>query len=238
MKRFYKTAAAGVDGPPHPLLLDGKPVLTPQSQRLALPTRELAEALAEEWQSQDKELVPAKMPLTRLAHGAIDLVAPDPSRAIDEITAYAGGDLLCYRADSPVALAARQAKLFDPILAWAADHLGSGFVKVVGVMPRNQPDETLTAVSRRLAAEDPFPLVALHAITTLTGSAILALALAEGRINAEEAWTAAHVDEDWQIAQWGEDAEAAQRRAAQKVEFLAACRLLDLIGGVRRCRKS
>jgi chaperone required for assembly of F1-ATPase len=238
MRRFYETAAAGADGPPHPLLLDGKPVLTPQRQRLALPTPELAAALAEEWQSQSKELVPAKMPLTRLAHGAIDLVAPDPSRAIDEITAYAGSDLLCYRTESPDALAARQAKLFDPILAWAADHLGSGFVTVVGVMPRNQPDETLAAVSRLLAAEEPFPLVALHAITTLTGSAVLALALAEGRIGAEEAWAAAHVDEDWQIAQWGEDAEAAQRRAAQKVEFLAACRLLDLIGGVRRCRKS
>jgi chaperone required for assembly of F1-ATPase len=231
MRRFYRTAAAGEEGPPHPLLLDGKPVLTPQRRPLALPTRGLAEALAEEWQSQDTELVPAKMPLTRLAHGAIDLVAPDPSRAIDEITAYAGSDLLCYRTESPIALAARQAKVFDPILAWAADHLGSGFETVVGVMPRDQPAGTLAAVSRLLAANDPFRLIALHAITTLTGSAILALALAEGRIGAAEAWTAAHVDEDWQIAQWGEDAEAAQRRAARKIEFLAACRLLDLIGG-------
>jgi chaperone required for assembly of F1-ATPase len=231
MRRFYRTAAVGDDGPPHPLLLDGKPVLTPQRRQLALPTRGLAEALAEEWQSQGAELVPAKMPLTRLAHGAIDLVAPDPSRAIDEITAYAGSDLLCYRTESPIALAARQAKLFDPILAWAAGHLGNGFETVVGVMPRDQPAETLAAVSRLLASNNPFRLIALHAITTLTGSAILALALAEGRIAAEEAWTAAHVDEDWQIAQWGEDAEAAQRRAARKIEFLAACRLLDLIGG-------
>jgi len=231
MRRFYRAAAVGEDGPPHPLLLDGKPVLTPQRRQLALPNRELAAALAEEWQSQGTELVPATMPLTRLAHGAIDLVAPDPSRAIDAITAYAGSDLLCYRTESPVALAARQAKLFDPILDWAGDHLGSGFETVVGVMPRDQPAETLAAVSRLLAANDPFRLIALHAITTLTGSAILALALAEGRIGAEEAWTAAHVDEDWQIAQWGEDAEAAQRRAARKIEFLAACRLLDLIGG-------
>jgi len=229
MRRFYKTAAAGRDGPPHSLLLDGKPVLTPQRRGLALPTLGLAEALAEEWQSQDTEVVPAKMPLTRLAHGAIDLVAPDPSRAIDEITAYAGSDLLCYRAESPVALAARQAKSFDPILAWAANRLGSGFATVVGVMPRDQPAETLAAVARVLAAEDPFRLIALHAITTLTGSAILALALAGGRIGVKEAWAAAHVDEDWQIAQWGEDAEAAQRRAAQKLEFLAACRLLALI---------
>ena len=229
MRRFYKSAAAGKDGPPHPLLLDGKPVLTPQRRELALPTLGLAEALGEEWQSQDTEVVPAKMPLTRLAHGAIDLVAPDPSRAIDEIVAYAGSDLLCYRTESPVALAARQAKLFDPILHWAADRLGSGFATVVGVMPRDQPAETLAAVRRLLAVQDPFRLIALHAITTLTGSAILALALAEGRIGAEEAWTAAHVDEDWQIAQWGEDAEAAQRRAARKAEFLAACRLLELI---------
>jgi chaperone required for assembly of F1-ATPase len=231
MRRFYRTAAVGEGGPPHALLLDSKPVLTPQRRQLALPTHGLAKALAEEWQSQGTELVPTKMPLTRLAHGAIDLVAPDPSRAIDEITAYAGSDLLCYRTESPVALAARQAKVFDPILAWAADHLGSGFETVVGVMPRDQPAETLAAVSRLLAANDPFRLIALHAITTLTGSAILALALAEGQIGAAEAWTAAHVDEDWQIAQWGEDAEAAQRRAARKIEFLAACRLLDLIGG-------
>jgi chaperone required for assembly of F1-ATPase len=229
MRRFYKTAAASDEGPPHGLLLDGKPVVTPQRQRLALPTRALAEALAEEWQSQGSEVVAATMPLTRLAHGAIDLATPDPSRAIDEITAYAGSDLLCYRAGSPDALAARQAKMFDPILAWAADRLGSGFATVVGVMPRDQPAKTLAAVSDWLAAGDPFRLIALHAITTLTGSAILALALAEGRISAEEAWMAAHVDEDWQIAQWGEDVEAAQRRAARKVEFLAAWRMLELI---------
>jgi chaperone required for assembly of F1-ATPase len=229
MRRFYRTAGVGEQGPPHPLLLDGKSVLTPQRQQLALPTRALAEALAEEWQTQGDDLVPARMPLTRLAHGAIDLIAPDPSRAIGEITAYAGSDLLCYRAESPVALVARQAKLFDPILAWAAGHLGAGFETVVGVMPRDQPPETLAAVSRVLAAKNAFRLIALHAITTLTGSAILALALAEGRINAEDAWTAAHVDEDWQIAQWGEDAEAAQRRAARKTDFLAACRLLELI---------
>jgi chaperone required for assembly of F1-ATPase len=225
MRRFYETAAAAEDGPPYALLLDGKPVLTPQRRRLELPSRGLAEAVAQEWQSQGPDLVP----LTRLAHGAIDLVAPDPSRAISEIAGYAGSDLLCYRAESPVALAVRQAKGFDPILAWAAGVLGTGFETVVGVMPQPQPVETLEALSRLLAAQHPFRLIALHAITTLTGSAILALALAEGRITPQEAWTAAHVDEDWQISQWGEDAEAMQRRAGQEIEFLAAARLLSLI---------
>jgi chaperone required for assembly of F1-ATPase len=229
MRRFYQTAAAGEDGPPHALLLDGKPVLTPQRRTVALPSRALAEALAQEWQSQGPELVPASMPLTRLAQGAIDLVAPDPSRAIGEITAYAGSDLLCYRAESPVALVVRQTKGFDPILAWAAGHLGAAFETAVGVMPRPQPVETLAAVSRVLEAKDPFRLIALHAITTLTGSAILALALGEGRITPEEAWRAAHIDEDWQISQWGEDAEAMQRRAAREIEFLAAARLLELV---------
>jgi chaperone required for assembly of F1-ATPase len=229
MRRFYQTVAVAEDGPPCALLLDGKPVLTPQRQTVAMPSRALAEALAEEWQSQGAELVPATMPLTRLAQGAIDLVAPDPSRAIGEITAYAGSDLLCYRAESPVALAARQAKGFDPILAWAAGHLGTGFQTVVGVMPQPQPAETLAALSRALEAKDPFRLIALHAITTLTGSAILALALGEGRITPEEAWRAAHIDEDWQISQWGEDAEAMRRRAVQKIEFLAAARLLELV---------
>jgi chaperone required for assembly of F1-ATPase len=229
MRRFYETAAIAEDGPPHALLLDGKPVLTPQRRRLELPSRALAEALAQEWQSQGPDLVPTTMPLTRLAHGAIDLVTPDPSRAISEIAGYAGSDLLCYRAESPVALAVQQAKGFDPILAWAAGLLGTGFETVVGVMPRPQPAETLEALSRLLAAQDPFRLIALHAITTLTGSAILALALAEGRITPQEAWSAAHVDEDWQISQWGEDADAMQRRAAQEIEFLAAARLLELI---------
>jgi len=229
MKRFYRNAAIAEDGPPYTLLLDGKPVLSPQRQPLALPNRALAEAVAEEWRAQGAELKPATMPLTRLAQGAIDLVAPDPARAIAEITGYAASDLLCYRADAPVALAARQAKDFDPILAWAGEHLGSGFETVAGIMPRPQPAETLAAVSRAVAAYDPFRLIALHAITTLTGSAILALALAERRITPQEAWMAAHVDEDWQISQWGEDTEAMQRRAAQEIEFLAAARLLELV---------
>ena len=169
------------------------------------------------------------MPLTRLSHGAIDLVAPDPTRAVGEIAAYAASDLLCYRAEKPVALAGRQASAFDPILAWAADQFGPGFETVVGVMPQPQPAETLAAVSRAAKVCDPFRLVALHAITTLTGSAILALALDAGRITPQEAWMAAHVDEDWQISQWGEDAEAMQRRAAQEIEFLAAVRLLELV---------
>jgi chaperone required for assembly of F1-ATPase len=228
MKRFYRNAAIAEDGPPYALLLDGKPVLTPQRQPVALPSRALAEAVAEEWQSQGAELKPATMPLTRLAHGAIDFVAPDPARAVSEIAAYAATDLLCYRAASPVALAVRQASAFDPILAWAADQFGTGFETVVGVMPQPQPASTLAAVSRAVEAHDPFRLVALHAITTLTGSAMLALALAAGRITPQEAWMAAHVDEDWQISQWGEDAEAMQRRAAQEIEFLAAARLLEL----------
>ena len=228
MRRFYETAAIAEDGPPHALLLDDKPVMTPQRRRLELPSRALAEALAQEWQSQGPDLVPTTMPLTRLAHGAIDLVTPDPSRAISEIAGYAGSDLLCYRAESPVALAVQQAKGFDPILAWAAGLLGTGFETVVGVMPRPQPAETLEALSRLLAAQDPFRLIALHAITTLTGSAILALALAEGRITPQEAWSAAHVDEDWQMAQWGHDELALQRRAFRRADFDAAVAVLRL----------
>jgi chaperone required for assembly of F1-ATPase len=169
------------------------------------------------------------MVLTKLANTAIDRVAGRADAVAGDIVAYSGCDLLCYRADGPERLVARQAAAWDPVLAWAARRLDSHFVCVTGIVHHPQPDSALHPLARNMERQDPWRLAALHTITTLTGSAILALALLEGALSADAAWTAAHVDEDWQIEQWGSDTEAEARRAARRREFDCAVRLLDLL---------
>jgi chaperone required for assembly of F1-ATPase len=150
----------------------------------------------------------------------------------DEIAAYAGADLLCYRADEPDALVAAQAASWDPVLDWARDELDARFILSEGLRHVAQPEPTLRGIGAALAAiDDPFALAALHVMTTLTGSALLALAVAKARLSADEAWRAAHVDEDFQIGRWGEDAEAAERREARWREMAAAARVFAAAGG-------
>jgi chaperone required for assembly of F1-ATPase len=213
----------------HRVVLDGRAVRTPAKRFVAVPTEALALALAEEWSSQGERIDPVLMPLTRLTNSSIDAVADAPKAVVDDIVAFAGSDLLCYRAESPDELVARQRARWDPILAWAARDLGAKLVAAAGVMPREQPAESLAKIARALTCLDTFQLTGLHVLTTLTGSALLALAHARGRLSAEEAWQAAHVDEDWQIELWGVDAEAEARRAFRWAEFQAASRLLDLV---------
>jgi chaperone required for assembly of F1-ATPase len=244
-KRFYKIASVEVVSAPRDpslqaslttrqdgfrILLDGKRVKTPKKRALVLPTLALAETLAAEWMSQGDRIDPATMPLTRLANTAIDAVADHMDRVAADIVAFAASDLVCYRATGPQGLVARQAASWDPVLAWAQMELGARFVLAEGVMPVAQPPEALARVAAALEGLDPFRLASLHVATTLTGSALIALACVRHRLTLEEAWAAAHVDEDWQIAQWGEDAEAAARRARRFDEFAAASRLLALLG--------
>jgi chaperone required for assembly of F1-ATPase len=228
-KRFYKTVAVEDQDGRFVLLLDGKPVRTPGKAQLSLPTRALAEAVAEEWRTQRERIDPATMPLTKFANSAIDGVAGRAQAVIDDILAYAGSDLLCYRADGPRGLTEAQKAHWDPVLAWAKSALGAPFVLAEGVVYVTQPQASLGRLKDWLAAQEPFGLAALHVMTALSGSALLALAVAGGRMTAEEAWKAAHVDEDWQISQWGEDAEAAARRAARWRDFAAAARSLTLL---------
>jgi chaperone required for assembly of F1-ATPase len=168
------------------------------------------------------------MHFTRLANTAIDRVENDRDRAIREIMAYAGSDLLCYRAEAPRGLVARQAAGWDPVVAWAHAALGARLILIAGVVHRAQPGAALDAIRRYLDGRDAFALTALHNLTTLTGSVLLACAVAEGRLSPEDAWALAHVDEDWQIEQWGRDAEAEARRAARWAEFRAAAEFLRL----------
>ena len=229
LKRFYEAVTVTDEPGGFGIALDGRPVRTPERAPLVLPSRPLAEAIAAEWAAQGDHILPATMTLTRLANTALDRVAGREQPVAADIVAYAGCDLLCYRADSPERLVARQAAAWDPLLTWARRALGSGFVCVTGVVHHPQPAGALEALGRALEHQEAFRLAALHTITTLSGSAIIALALGEGAVSADAAWTAAHVDEDWQIEQWGADSEAEARRAARRQEFDCAVRLLELL---------
>jgi chaperone required for assembly of F1-ATPase len=219
-KRFYKEATIGEAGEGgFPVLLDGRPIRTPARRLLAAPTQALAQALAAEWNAQGDTIDPARMPLTRLANAIIDAVADRLGPVAEEIAKYLGTDLLFYRASTPAGLVTRQAQAWDPLLAWARDEIGARFVQVEGVMYAAQPDHAIEAARARI----PLETWRLGAV-----SALLALALAYDAIDADAAWDAAHVDEDWQMAQWGRDELALQRRAYRRAEFDAAVTVLRL----------
>jgi chaperone required for assembly of F1-ATPase len=228
-KRFYKDVAVKDEGVGAALLLDGKTVRTPAKKKLVVPSRALADAVAEEWRAQGERIDPATMPLTKLANSAIDGVAGREQTVIDDIMNHAASDLLCYRAPGPRKLVEAQAKHWDPVLAWAKEALGTPLVLGEGVVHVAQPQASLDRLRERLAGRDPFGVAALHVMTSLTGSALLTLAVALGSLTPEEAWAAAHVDEDWQISQWGEDAEAKVRRENRRRDFAAAARMLGLL---------
>lgn len=228
-RRFYKEASVG-DVAPFQILLDRRAVKTPKKRALAVPTKALAEAIAEEWQAQQEFVDPSRMPLTRFANTAIDAVSETENAVAADIVAYAGSDLVCYRAETPEELVALQSREWNPIVAWADATLGATFRVVPGVMHVEQPPVALAAVAKALTPHDAFRLTGLHVLTTLMGSALLTLALARGALTADAAWSAAHVDEDYQISLWGEDAEAVARRRGRRAEFDAASRWLVLLG--------
>jgi len=226
VKRFYKLAQVG-EG--RRILLDGKPVKTPGRQDLALPTDALADAIAGEWNAQGERIDPRAMHLTGLANAAIDRIAPDPLSFARSLSAYGETDLLCYRAEGPAPLVALQAAHWDPILAWARQRYDIGFEIVTGIRHRAQPDETLARLDAAVAARDAFALAGLSPLVTISGSLLIALALAEGAIALDAAWSAAIVDEQWSADQWGEDAEAALALANRRRDFDSAARFLALL---------
>jgi chaperone required for assembly of F1-ATPase len=229
MKRFYKTAAASAVGDGYGVMLDAKRLLTPAKLPLAVPSRALAEAIAEEWSAQGPELRPHTMPLMRLASTAIDLVARRHAETVAEIAAYAETDLLCYRADQPSELAARQHAAWQPLLDWATLRYDAPLIVTAGIIPVTQPPATLHALAVAVAAYDPLRLTALHAVTTASGSLVIALALLTGEIDADAAFACAQLDENFQIERWGEDYEAADRRAALKADIATAARFAALL---------
>ncbi|RST84327.1 ATPase [Aquibium carbonis] len=222
-KRFYEVVSVASVENGYGVHLDGRPVRTPGRGPLTVPTEAAARLVADEFGAQETEINPVRMPVTRLVNTVIEGVTLDPDAVIEDILRYAGTDLLSYRAQSPEKLVALQAQAWDPILAWARDRLGARLFLAEGVMHVEQPIEAIASIGAHLR-RDPaaFRLGCLHMMTTLTGSALLALAVDADEIDAETAWGRAHVDEDWTISQWGEDAEAAAARANRWRDMCAA----------------
>ena len=229
MKRIYREVRVAPTGGGWGIWLDARALQTPARQPMVLPRRVLAEAIAAEWDAQTEKIVPATMPLMRLAATTLDRIAAQRGQAIDEIVGYAKTDLVCYRAERPAELAARQNACWQPLVDWVTLRFDAPLVVTTGVVPKAQPEAAIAAIRAAVTALDPFWLTALHSATTACGSIVIGLALVERRLDAEEAWQASQLDETFQIEAWGEDAEAAARRAALKHDIAATCRFMDLL---------
>jgi chaperone required for assembly of F1-ATPase len=229
-RRFWTMASAVPVEGGFTVHLDGRPVRTPLKAPLVLPTLALAEAVAAEWDAQDGKVNPETMPFTRTANSAIDKVAPQFDAVAAMLAEYGGSDLLCYRAEGPPELVARQAEAWDPILIWAYETFGADLVVTTGVIHVAQAPESLVTLHRKVGEMTPFQLSAFHDLVALSGSLVLALAVTERRLTAEDAWNLSRIDEDWQISLWGEDEEAAEVTARKRAAFLQADRFFGLCG--------
>ncbi|WP_428247006.1 ATP12 family chaperone protein [Ferrovibrio sp.] len=229
MKRFYKTTAAEQRVGGAVVLLDGRVLKTPAKRDMMLPNLALAQAIAEEWAAQGESIQPQTMPLMKLAATALDRVAIDASHATADIVRYSGSDLLCYRADMQAELALRQEEVWQPLLDWFQGRYDLTLRITKSIMAVEQPPELADRLHRLCAGLDPLRLTALHTATTVCGSVVIGLALLEGHLSSDAAYEAAFLDELHQAGLWGEDEEAAERRADLKAEIAALERFLKLL---------
>lgn len=228
-KRFYKEADVEERAGLFHLTLDGRVARTPGKNALAVPSLALAEAIAREWAGQGTEVDPSTMPITRIVNSAIDGVAPRQAEVVDDLVRYAGSDLIYYRVSEPARLVQSQDSAWNPILDWVKESHGARFTLAEGVMHVTQPEEAIAAIRAAIERIDsPFALAALHVMTTLSGSLLIALAHASGQLDADDAWAAAHVDELYQESVWGEDYEAMERRRRREADFRAASLVYSL----------
>jgi chaperone required for assembly of F1-ATPase len=223
-RRFYKSASVAPVENGWGILLDGKPLRSPAKRPFVLPTKALADAIAQEWAAQGEQVVPHSMPLMQYAATAIDRLADDRGGQIEEIAGYGRSDLVCYRAHEPPSLVHRQEQVWQPLIAWAAERYDIALNVTAGIVTVEQPPHTLATFRRVLEACDLFALTAIAAATSAAGSLVIALALAEDRIGPEEAAEAALLDELFQAEKWGSDPEAERRRAAIRADLAAAKR--------------
>jgi chaperone required for assembly of F1-ATPase len=233
MKRFWKQVTVAPEGEGFAVRLDSRPLRTPAKAHCVMPTRALADAVAAEWEAAAAEvgadIDPAALPLTRAANTAIDRVTPEHEAVVATVAAYGGTDLLCYRAPGPDGLVRRQAEGWDPLLAWAREAFGARLALAEGVMHVPQPPASLARLEAEVRAHGPWELTALHDLVTLTGSLVIGLAVSRGRLMPEDAWPLGRIDEDWNVGEWGDDAEAAAGAARRRADFLNAARLLALL---------
>ena len=235
MKRFYKETAADAGDDGHRVLLDGRPMRTPAKAVLVVPTRGLAEAIATEWREvpEAADINVSHLPLTRLAATGLDRVGGQRERVVEDTAKYAASDMLCYRAPEPATLVERQHAAWQPLLDWAAERYGAPLAVVEGLTFAEQPAEAVARLRAAVAAHGDLALSALYNLTHITGSLVVALAVAEGRLTAEAAFAAAQLDELYQIERWGEDPLAARRHEGIRRDIEAAARFLALLGHER-----
>lgn len=231
MKRVYKSVAVGAaaDGNGFAVQLDGRPVRSPGQRPLTVPARALAEAVAAEWDAQGDRVDARSMPMTGFAATVVDRVSPQRDFVVTELAGYGGSDLLCYLADEPAELTARQEAAWAPLRDWASQALGARLRPTAGVMPVTQSPDSLAALRRAVEALGDWELAPLHTLTTVTGSLVLGLAVLHGRLDAAAAYAASEVDEAFQIEQWGMDREAEQRRRARRAEVAEAAKFVELL---------
>jgi chaperone required for assembly of F1-ATPase len=229
VKRFWKEVSVEPEGEDWTIKLDARPVKTPARAPLMVPSRRLAEAIADEWRSIGETIDPRAMPLTGIANAAIDRVTPEREAFAQGLANYAEADLACYRAEGPRQLADRQTREWDPLLGWARRRFDVDFATTVDLMHVAQPEVTVKQLSHELETLDPFRLAGLSPVITIGGSLVAALALLEKAITPEQAWHAVSVDERWQLEQWGADAEAEAALENRHRDFLAAARFLELL---------
>ncbi|HEY4200031.1 MAG TPA: ATP12 family protein [Devosiaceae bacterium] len=228
-KRFYKETGVGVVDNGFTVTLDGRATRTPGQVPVVVPHARIATVMAEEWAAQGERINAETMPTVRLVNSALESGEAMVPRFREEIVKYIGGDLLLYRADAPRELVAKQDASWDAALVKAARHFGVSFQPTIGIIHQQQPPATLARFDAVLLDEGLLALTALVSITSLTGSGILAVGLWHRLYTPDEAWTAAHVDEDHQIGLWGTDEEATLRRTKRRAEFDAAIAVLEML---------
>ena len=230
MRRFYKAAGVGAaPGGGFQVELDGRPIRSPAKAALVFRSEALADGVAAEWQAQGDKIDANSMPLMQLSSTAVDLIPAKRDPIIDAVSAYAETDMLCYRAEHPQVLVERQARMWQPLLDWAALQYDAPLLVVAGLMPRPQRPEALRALRSVVEGYDDWMLAALQTVTGACGSLIVALALIEGRIDADEAFEIAQLDETFEIERWGEDSESVIRRANLRADIAGCRRFVDLL---------
>ena len=226
LKRFWREVSLEERRDGFHVLLDGKPIKSPGKRPLAVKREKLAQAVAEEWRGVGEEINPRLMPFTKSVNSALDQVSPQREAVIDMLSAYGETDLLCHRAETPPELVALQEEGWAPPLAWAAERFDAPLKVTAGILPVDQPEASLSALRAALAGESDIMLTGLHDLIALSGSLVLGLAVRHGALEPLKAWSLSRIDEQWQIAQWGEDEEASAREANQRAAFEHAAALI------------
>lgn len=233
-RRFWKEVAVDEVPGGYGIRLDARPLRTPAKQPLTVPTRALAEAIAEEWRAVDGKVDPRDMPFTRSANSAVDKVTPQFAEVADLIAAYGGSDLVCYRAEGPEELSRLQAEAWDPILDWARERHGAALNTTAGIVPVAQPEQSLRPLTAAVHAMSPFDLTALHDLVSLSGSLLIGLAATEPDSDPEALWRLSRIDDDWQAELWGSDEEAEQAAETKRRDFLHAHRFWNTLRNTAR----